>query len=114
MSLATGLAIAATIFLTLFSVSAHGALLSCEEASTQVVLARVASRRIMAAKPTTKEEYKGYILRCRDTEAGHEVSISAKNEADRKPIHIIGPRSLETALIAAKTYVDGLTMTSAD
>ena len=35
-------------------------------------------------------------------------------EADRKPIHIIGPRSLETALIAAKTYVDGLTMTSAD
>jgi hypothetical protein len=45
----------------------------------------------MAAKPTTKEEYKGYILRCRDTEAGHEVSISAKNEADRKPIHIIGP-----------------------
>jgi hypothetical protein len=64
----------------------------------------------MAAMPTTKEEYKGYILSCRDTEAGHEVSIRPKHGADCKPIHIIGPRSLEIALIAAKTYVDGFTL----
>ena len=41
MNPAPSLPIVAPIFLTLFSVAAHGALLSCDDASKQVVLARV-------------------------------------------------------------------------
>ena len=41
MNPAPSLPIVAPIFLTLFSVAAHGALLSCDDASKQVVLARI-------------------------------------------------------------------------